>query len=316
MTGAPRGSAILLGLVGVTMFAGTLPATRIALEGFDPAFITFARALLAALLSLVALAITRQPLPARHELPAFGAIALCLVCGFPLFSGLAMERVPASHGGVVLAVLPLGTAVAAALVGGERPGRRFWLLGCAGALLVLTFVLAEAGWHLRSGDAYLLAAAASAALGYALSGRLSRTRPGWSVMGWTLVMAMPVTAVLTGLTSPQAWPRSPAVWSAFFYLGAISMILGFLFWNAAMARGGIAKIAQIQLLQPFLTMLIAAVVAGEPLEPRMFVVAAAVVGLVAAAQRVRVNRATLGGPGLEGRRETRAEAAHAAQGER
>lgn len=283
-------AAFALGLAGVTIFAGTLPATRIAVRGLDPAFITAGRAVLAGVIAAALLTATRRRLPRRGEWPMLAAVAACLVFGFPFFTGLAMERVPASHGSVVLAILPLATAVAAALVGGERPGPVFWLLGVAGGGLVLVFSLSDSGWVLLRGDLYLFAAAASAALGYALSGRLARDRPGWVVISWGLVLALPFTALASVLTAPAVWPMAPGVWAAFAYLGVFSMFLGFFFWNAAMALGGIARIGQIQLLQPFLTMVIAALVAGEALEPGLFAFAALIVVVVTLAQRTRVGR--------------------------
>lgn len=280
--------AITLGLIGMVMFAGTLPATRLAVVGLDPVFITVGRAMLAGVLAAAVLAATRQPLPQRRDWLTFAAIAACLVFGFPFFTGLAMEKVPANHGSVVLAILPLATAAAAALVGGERPGRLFWALSVLGGVLVLVFSLSDAGWVLLAGDVYLIAAAAIAATGYALSGRLSRRMPGWAVVSWALVLSLPLTTPATVLTLPAVLPTSPSVWAGFVYLGAVSMLLGFFFWNSAMALGGIAKIGQIQLLQPFVTMVLATLVAGEAMEAHLAAYATAVVIVVAAAQRARV----------------------------
>lgn len=282
--------AVFLGVVGMTMFAATLPATRLALVGFNPVFITAGRAVLAALIAASFLAAARVAPPRGADIRHLAAIALCLVVGFPLFTGLAMVHVGAGHGGVVLAIMPIATALAARIVGDERPGTAFWLLGAAGAAIVLVFVLSDSGWRLGPGDLFLVAAALSAGFGYALSGRLARTMPGWAVIGWALVMSLPATVPATALSAPAAWPHSVAAWAGFVYLGAVSMFLGFVFWNAAMARGGISKIAQIQLLQPFVTIAIAALVAAEPVEGRQIAFAAAVVVVVAAAQRLRVAR--------------------------
>ena len=282
--------ALLLGLVGVAIFAGTLPATRLAVVSLAPEFVAFGRAVVAGILAAVALALTRQRRPRGREFAILAAIALCLVVGFPFFSGLAMERVPASHGGVVLAVLPLGTAIAATLFGAERPGLVFWGLSIAGGALVLLYALSGAGWTLLTGDLFLLSAAASAALGYALSGRLARTMAGWAVISWALVIMLPATALASWLSAPDVWPTSPVVWSAFAYLGAGSMFLGFFFWNNAMARGGIAKIGQLQLLQPFMTIAIAALFTAEAFVVRDLGFAALIVVVVAFAQRAKVRR--------------------------
>ncbi|MEM8855595.1 MAG: DMT family transporter [Pseudomonadota bacterium] len=281
-------TALIMGTIGVAMFAGTLPATRLALEGFDPVFITFARAFFAGVAATTLLVLTGRARPTKADVPQFAAIALCLVVGFPLFTGLAMEHVPASHGGVVLAILPLGTAIAAAVVGGERPGKAFWAVSALGGLVVLVFSLSDSGWAVRWGDVFLVAAAASAALGYALSGRLTRRMPGWVVISWALVLSLPFSAIGSLATLPEVWPTAGHVWAGLAYLSLVSMLLGFFFWNTALALGGVAKIGQLQLLQPFFTLAIAALVAGEVFQIRQAAFAVAVVVIVATAQRLRV----------------------------
>lgn len=282
--------ALLLGVAGVATFAATLPATRVAVTGLDASFVAVGRAVLAGALAAILLVARRVPWPRRSDLGTLFVIALCLVFGFPVFTALAMERVPASHGAVVLAIMPLCTALAAALVGGERPGALFLALSAVGAGIVLVFSLSDSGWTLIAGDVYLVAAAASAALGYALAGRLSRRVPGWAVISWGLVLVLPLTLAASVASAPAVWPRGTDVWLAFAYLGVFSMYLGFFFWNTALAMGGIAKIGQIQLLQPFFTILIATAVTGEPLEWRFVVFAASIVVIVAAAQRAKVVR--------------------------
>ncbi len=282
--------AIVFGLIGMILFAATLPATVLALEGMGPVFITAGRAVLAGILAGSLLALFRVPRPRGRALAQTAVIALCLVVGFPLFTGLAMQTVGAGHGGVVLAIMPLSTACWAALVGGERPGLAFWLLSLLGALIVLVFTMSRAGWQIAPGDVFLLAAAASAGLGYTYSGVLSRSRPGWTVTAWALTYSLPFTGAVALFSRPEVWPASPSVWLSFVYLGIVSMFLGFLFWNAALARGGIAKVGQIQLLQPFATIAIAALITTEKLDPLEIVFAAAVVFVVAIAQRLRVGR--------------------------
>ena len=291
-------SAIVFGLIGMVMFAATLPATVLALEGLGPVFITAGRALLAGVLAGSLLFLARVPRPRGRALGQTVMIAICLVVGFPLFTGLAMQTVGAGHGSVVLAIMPLSTAVAAALVGGERPGLAFWLFCALGALVVLGFTLSRAGWQVAPGDVFLLAAAAVAGLGYTYSGVLSRTRPGWTVTAWALTLSLPMTAAVTLLSRPAIWPTAPSVWLSFVYLGVVSMFLGFVFWNAALARGGIAKIGQIQLLQPFTTIAIAALVTAEALDPVEIAFAGAVVGIVAVAQRLRVTRTDAAAPAV------------------
>lgn len=282
--------AIVLGTIGMVMFAATLPATVLALEGLSPVFITAGRAVLGGVLAAGLLLLFRVPRPRGREFLRLAGICACLVCGFPLFTGLAMQTVGAGHGSVVLAVLPLATAVAASVVGGERPGAAFWLFCVVGAAIVLVFTLSRAGWRVEAGDVFLLLAAASAGLGYALSGALARTRPGWTVIAWALTLSLPATILVSILSAPAVWPTAPSVWAGFVYLGAVSMFLGFVFWNVALAMGGIAKIGQIQLLQPFVTIAIAAVTTAEAIDPQEVAFAAAVVLVVAVAQRLRVTR--------------------------
>ncbi|MCF3936137.1 DMT family transporter [Acuticoccus sp. M5D2P5] len=282
--------ALILGFIGMSMFAGTLPATRIALDGFGPGFISAGRAFGAGLVALLVVMVTRSPLPARRDLPQFAMISVCLIAGFPIFLGLAMVHVPASHGSVVLAILPIATTIAAAIVGGERPGLLFWLLGVLGGAIVLVFSLSDAGWSLQWGDTYLLIGAAFAAFGYALSGKLARRMPGWTVMAWTLIFTLPFTGLASYATRPDVWPTTPSVWIALGYLAVFSVFVGFYFWNRAMAIGGIAKVGQIQLLQPFITILIAYLIGGEALEPHLIVFAVLVVTVVGAAQKVKVTR--------------------------
>lgn len=278
----------MLGFVGVVIFGATLPVTRVALTGFDPAFITFARAFLAGLASAIALVVARKRLPKRH-LAAFAMIGVTLVFGFPGLVNVAMQTVPAAHGGIVLGVLPLLTAIFAALIGGERPGPAFWAWGVAGAALVLGFTLRGGGFVPGIGHLWLGCAAVVSALGYVVSGKLARDLPGWEVIAWALVLCLP----LTGLGTWWAWaggvhaPQGPALW-ALAYLAFGSMFAGFFFWNAGLAMGGIARVGQVQLLQTFVTLGFAALLLGEQITPVMLGFAAAVAVVVWCGRKARV----------------------------
>jgi drug/metabolite transporter (DMT)-like permease len=282
-------AGLLLGFVGVVIFGATLPATRVALTGFDPAFITFARAFLAGLASAVALIVLGRRLP-RRDLGAFALIGATLVFGFPGFVNVAMQTVPASHGGIVLGVLPLLTAVFAALIGGERPGLVFWLWGVLGAVLVLVFTLRGGGFSPGIGHFWLGCAAVTSALGYVVSGKLARHLPGWEVIAWALVLCLP----LTGLGSFLTWgtgvhaPQGPALW-ALAYLAFGSMFAGFFFWNAGLAMGGIARVGQVQLLQTFVTLGISAWLLGERITPQMLGFAVSVAAVVWLGRKARVG---------------------------
>ena len=187
---------LLLGFLGMCLFAGTLPATRLAVSGFAPLFLTVARAALAGSAGLIVLVALRRPvLPRSLWLEMFGA-ALCTVVGFPLFAALAMMTVPAAHGGVVLGILPLATAAAAAIFAHERPSVGFWLASAAGALIVVIFMLRRSGGETFSaGDLFLLGTVASGALGYTFSGRLAAKMPGWEVISWQVVIFLPLAAL-------------------------------------------------------------------------------------------------------------------------
>jgi drug/metabolite transporter (DMT)-like permease len=283
---------LLLGLVGVVIFGGTLPATRLAVAAFDPVFVTVGRASAAGLLAALTLIALRRPLPARAHWGGLLPGSILLVGGFPLFSSLALRTAEASHGGVLLAVLPLATAAAAALVAGERPSLRFWVFALLGSALVLAFTLSRSHGHPTPADGLFLLACASAALGYALSGSLSRAMPGWEVICWQLVLALPVTAPLTLALLPSlpqgAIPAS--AWAGLAYVSVFSMYLGFFAWNAGLGLGGVARVGQVQLLQVFVTLALSALVLDEPLDPLTLGFAAGVALVVAMGRRARIGR--------------------------
>lgn len=280
---------LMLGFFGVVIFGATLPVTRLALTGFDPGFITFSRAFLAGLASALVLLVSGKRFP-REDMAAFAMIGLTLVFGFPGFVNVAMQTVPASHGGIVLGVLPLLTAVFAALIGGEKPGLAFWLWGGTGAALVLGFTLRGGGFMPGIGHVWLACAAVVSAFGYVVSGKLARKLPGWEVIAWALVLCLP----FTGLGSLWAWgagvhaPSHAALW-ALAYLAFGSMFAGFFFWNAGLAMGGIARVGQVQLLQTFVTLGISAVLLGETITPVMLAFAAAVAIVVWCGRKARVG---------------------------
>jgi len=282
---------LLLGFIGTIMFAGTLPAARIAVVTLDPWFITFARAALPGLISLVMLLALRRRMPPREHWGGIAAASLCLVYGFPLFSAFAMQTVPAAHGGVVLGVLPLVTAAGATLIAGERPSRGFWVTALIGSSIVVAFALREGGGSVVAGDVWLLASVIVAALGYSYSGKLSLRMPGWEVIAWALIISLPIVLVGAALTWPARASEVPlSAWMAVVYVGLFAQFIGFFFWNAGLAMGGIARVAQIQLLQPFAVVLIAAVFAGERLQVETVTFAGLVVGTVLIGRHMRIRR--------------------------
>ena len=281
-------AGLLLGLVGVIIFGGTLPATRLALEAFDPWFISFGRAVLAAIAAAILLAVLKKPFP-RRQAGQLVATGILLVFGFPLMSSIAMQTVPASHGGVVLGILPLTTSIFAALIAGERPSPLFWICGVAGAALVVFFAMRGGGMTLSSGDIWLLLAGVAASLGYVLAGRLSKIMPGWEVICWALIVTLPISSVGAYLSYQPHFIDAPAPQvAAFFYLGLGSMFLGFFAWNVGLAMGGIARVSQVQLLQQFVTLGISAVLLGEKITGETLVFALLVMLTVIVGRRARI----------------------------
>ncbi|MGH9807118.1 MAG: DMT family transporter [Terriglobia bacterium] len=283
---------IVLGFAGMCLFAGTLPATRLAVADFDPWLLTSARAMLAGLAGVIVLLATRRRLPPRSAWIEIVCAGVCMVIGFPLFAALAMVTVPASHGGVVLGILPLATAVAATQFAHERPSIGFWVASIAGAAIVLAFVFRTNGSEtLSAGDLFLLGVVVSGALGYTLSGRLTASMPGWEVISWQVALFLPLAAVITVLLWPANLPRVTDVsWVGLAYVGLVSQFTAFFVFNAALAMGGIARVGQIMLLQPFFVVALAAPVNHERISIETIVFAAAVVATVLIGQRMRVTR--------------------------
>jgi drug/metabolite transporter (DMT)-like permease len=284
---------LLLGFVGMIIFGGTLPATRLAVSAIDPIAITALRAAIAGLCSLVLLIALRRPLPPRALWPQLVIAMICVAILFPLFMALGMRTVDASHGGVVLGVLPIATALVAVAITHERPPLLFWLASLAGAALVIAFALRQGGGAMSSGDLLLFAAVAVSAIGYAFSGRLTSSMPGWEVISWALVIALPVSIPAAWLTLPADFMQLPAKpMLGLLYVALFSQWIGFFAWNAGLAMGGIARVSQVQLLQPFITFALAATFNGESITWQIVAFAAAVVATVAISTRTRGQTAS------------------------
>jgi drug/metabolite transporter (DMT)-like permease len=281
-----------LGLLGVCGFSLTLPMTRIAVAELDPVFVGLGRSLISVVLAAAVLLWRRDPFPGRRFVPGLLVIALGVVVGFPLFAVFALRYVPASHGAVVTGILPLGTALCGALIAHERPSIGFWLAALAGTAAILAFVFLERGVSPARGDLFLLAAVAACALGYAEGGRLSRELGGLRVLSWALVIAAPFLAIPVGLS---AWRHglhaSIGAWAAFAYMGVVSMFFAFWAWYRGLALGGVARVSQVQLLQPFLTIAAAWAILGEHISPATLVTALVVVAIVALGRRAPIARA-------------------------
>jgi drug/metabolite transporter (DMT)-like permease len=234
------------------------------------------------------LIVLRRPLPPRRLWLQLAIAMLCVSVLFPFLMALAMQTVDASHGGVVLGILPIATALVAVVITHERPKPLFWIASIIGAALVIAFAMRQGGGALSAGDLLLFAAVATSAVGYAFSGRLTAQMPGWEVISWVLVMALPISLPAAALTMP-ADPSHIALkpWLALFYVALFSQWIGFFAWNAGMALGGIARVSQVQLLQPFITFALAAFFNGETITLQILLFAAAVVATVAISTRMR-----------------------------
>jgi drug/metabolite transporter (DMT)-like permease len=290
---SPRHASLglLLGFVGVAIFAGSLPATHVAVAGLEPLFVTAARPALAGLMAGLVLLLLRRPVPEPAVLGRLAVIALCLVFGFPGLTNFAMRHVGAGHGGVIIGVLPLATAVCGAILLGERPGLGFWASAVAGGALVTAFALRSGGEGIGIGDLLVIAAVVICAVGYAVSGALSRRMPGWEVISWALVLSLPVSLPLTLATWPAAMADVPvSSWLGLAYITVMSQYLGFFAWNTGLALGGVALVSQTQLLQPFLTLAIAATITGEEIDGVTWGFALAVVAVVLAGRRAARRR--------------------------
>ena len=280
-----------LGAAGVAIFSLTLPFTRMAVAELNPVFVALGRAVVAAVASALLLWWLDAPRPTTRQWKALAITALGVVVGFPVFSSVAMRYVPASHGAIVLGVLPLATAVFGAVRFGERPSFGFWMAALAGSALVVGFALWQGAGELHFADVLLFAAVVAAAMGYAEGARLSQTMGGQQVISWALVLSLPVLLPVTAwLGLEYGIHASVRAWIGFGYVSLFSMFIGFFFWYKGLALGGIARVGQVQLLQPFLTLAGAALILGETLDSGNFLFALAVLAVVVAGRRMAITR--------------------------
>ncbi|MFJ4194441.1 DMT family transporter [Pseudomonas sp. NPDC089534] len=274
------------GFIGVVIFSGSLPATRLAVLEFDPVFLTVARATLAGLLGLCLLWLFRERRPARDQWWPLLIVALGVVVGFPLLTALALQYVTSAHSIVFVGLLPLATAVFGVLRGGERPRPVFWIFSGLGSALVVGFALAQGLSASPTGDLLMLAAILACGLGYAEGAKLSRTLGGWQVICWALVLALPAMAGLSLWRMPDSFSGiSVTAWTCLAYVSLFSMLIGFVFWYRGLAQGGIAAVGQLQLLQPFFGLALAATLVHEQVSLGMLAVTLGVILCVAGAKK-------------------------------
>ena len=280
------------GLLGVLAFSFTLPFTRIAIGGLSPLFIGSGRAVVAALLAAAALAITRQRPPTTIQWGRLAIVAGGVVAGFPLLTSFALTTTPASHGAVVIGLLPAATAVAVVLRTRERPARSFWVFAILGAVAAVVFAALQNGGlgSLTGADLLLFGAVLAAAIGYAEGGMLARELGSWQTVSWALIVVAPLMAVLTVVSALEQPPAAtPVQWLAFAYLAAVSMFLGFFAWYRGLAIGPMAQVSQIQLVQPVMSISWAALLLHEPIGWATAVGGLAVIACAALAVRTRLT---------------------------
>lgn len=287
MTRAPLlPPGLLLGALGILGFSFSLPATKLAVADLDPWFVAFGRAAVAGLLSIVVLRVVHAPRPSRAHLRRLGLVVLGVVVGFPLLTSLALRELPAAHAIVTIGLLPASTAVAAVLRAGERPALPFWLAAGAGAAAVVVFAAVGGATGFEAADVGLLLAVGVCGLGYAEGAVVARELGGARTICWALVLALPLTIPVSLLTMNGLHAGADA-WLGFAYVALVSMFLGFFAWYAGLARGGVARIGQVQLAQPVLSLGWAALVLGEAVSGVEAVTATVVLLCVVATQRAR-----------------------------
>jgi drug/metabolite transporter (DMT)-like permease len=276
--------------LAVLAFSFTFPATHLALEGMSPVLVGAGRSVVGAAAGAVFLIVKRVPLPDRSTWPAFIIVAASAGIGFGLLSALALPIVGVAASGVTTGLLPIGTALTATFRAGERPSRGFWMASAAGTVLVVGFAIYRGGGGPSVADLLLLLALAMASVGYAEGGRLARSMPGWQVICWALVFALPLSLPVS-LAAAVTEPPHPGTGAllGFAYVSLISVLLGFFAWNRGLATAGIARASQVQLAQPMLTLAWAALILNEAVSPLAIGVAAGVLACVAATQRFRIS---------------------------
>lgn len=274
------------GFIGVLIFSGSMPATKVAIMDFNPLFVTGARATIAGLLALITLIFLRERLPNRAQISSLMVVALGVVVGFPLLSALALQYMTSAHSLVFVGVLPLATAVFGVIRGGERPNIAFWIFSIIGSVLVILYAVAQDIEISPIGDLLLLLAIVLCALGYAEGARLSKTLGGWQVISWALIISLPVMVPLLFLWAPATYADiGVSAWIGLVYVSLFSMFIGFIFWYKGLAQGGIAAVGQLQLLQPFFGLALAATLLDEQVSLGMLGITTGVILCVVGSKR-------------------------------
>ncbi|WP_336777776.1 DMT family transporter [Pantoea sp. USHLN256] len=279
-------SGWLNGLLGVIIFSGSLPATRIAVQEINPFFLTFIRASIAGVLALMLIGCFREKRPDTRQVCSLIIVSLGVVVGFPLLTAMALQHVTSAHSIVFLGLLPLATAIFGVIRGGERPRFAFWIFSILGSLFVVGFALSQQVAVSLTGDLLMLASVVVCGLGYAEGARLSRQLGGWQVISWSLILSLPFMLAASFVTLPESLGHiSTSAWLALGYVSLFSMLIGFIFWYKGLAIGGIAAVGQLQLLQPFFGLGLSATLLDEAVSPLMIAVTLGVILCVGGSRR-------------------------------
>ncbi len=266
------------GLLGVIIFSGSLPATRVAVLDMDPFFLTFLRASIAGVLAIMLIYGFREKYPQVSQIKSLIIVSLGVIIGFPLLTAMALQHVTSAHSIVFLGLLPLTTAIFGVLRGGERPRMAFWIFSVLGSLLVMGFALSQSTIVSPTGDLLMLAAVVVCGLGYAEDAKLTRILGGWQVISWSLVLSLPFMLIASFITMPASFTSiGSSAWIALGYVSLFSMLIGFIFWYKGLATGGIAAVGQLQLLQPFFGLGLSAILLHETISPLMVFITLGVV---------------------------------------
>lgn len=266
------------GLLGVVIFSGSLPATRVAVLDMDPFFLTFLRASIAGILAVMLIFGFREKRPHASHLIPLVIVALGVVIGFPLLTAMALQHVTSAHSIVFLGLLPLTTATFGVLRGGERPKLGFWIFSVIGSLLVMGFALSQGASVSLTGDLLMLSAVIACGLGYAEGAKLTRVLGGWQVISWALIISLPFMLIASLLTMPTTFSGiGTSAWVSLGYVSLFSMLIGFIFWYKGLAIGGIAAVGQLQLLQPFFGLGLSATLLHETVSPLMVLITLGVI---------------------------------------
>ena len=282
---------MLFGLFGVMAFGLTLPMTKIVVPYLDPIFIALGRSSFATIIAIFLLLKFTTTIPNKKQILQLIIVALGVVIGFPIFTTYAMQSVPASHGAIVVGILPLATAIAGAIIAKEKPSFSFWLVSLIGTILVVSYTLLQGNGSFHEADIALFIAVVSVSIGYAVGGRLSKELGGWQVICWALVISFPFIIVPTIEYTPQNLFDFPvSTYFGFLYLTLISQLFGFFLWYKGLAMGGIVRVSQIQLVQTFITMIASVILLNELIDWQMIVFAILVVSSVWVGKKMPIQQ--------------------------